>query len=61
LKATKPAPRRKAIEQHIVDIRDALELAHHHIATDHKQPYELAYRKAFRALDRLVVAIHVNK
>jgi hypothetical protein len=25
------------------------------------QPYELAYRKAFRALDRLVVAIHVNK
>jgi hypothetical protein len=60
MKATKPANRRKLSHWDIADIRDALELAAD-IAMDHKEPFEVYYGKAGRALDRIATALFGTK
>lgn len=52
-------PRRKVTAQHIADIRAALDFAQG-IARRHGDDCRLAFRKADRALDRIVTGLFAN-
>ena len=58
--AKRPPQRRKVTQQDIADIRNALDLGYD-IAMDHKEPFEVAGRKADWALERIVTALFAKK